>query len=82
VEITSRSNARYDRTAKKWAYAHGPVPLYLLVDPWDVDGPISTLFSHPLDGDHTTQVSVPFGQPIALPAPFDVEIGTAEFLRP
>ncbi|MEU0393419.1 hypothetical protein ABZ208_11685 [Streptomyces sp. NPDC006208] len=26
VEITSKSNAKDDRTKKLWAYAHAPVP--------------------------------------------------------
>lgn len=82
VEITSKSNARQDRTAKKWAYAHGPVPLYLLVDRWAADGPATTLFSDPVDGEYQTEVRAVFGETIALPAPFDFELDTAEFPRP
>ena len=31
VEITAKSTARHDRSKKKWAYAHGSIPLYLLI---------------------------------------------------
>lgn len=47
VEITSKSNAKDDRTKKLWAYAHAPVPAYLLIDRFDEHGPTTTLFSAP-----------------------------------
>ncbi|HJU97104.1 MAG TPA: Uma2 family endonuclease [Jiangellaceae bacterium] len=82
VEITSRSNARQDRTAKKWAYGHGPVPLYLLVDPWAADGPVTTLYADPVDGEYRSAQQIAFGGVIVLPAPFDIEIDSADFPRP
>ncbi|WP_412077248.1 Uma2 family endonuclease [Streptomyces xanthophaeus] len=47
VEITSKSNAEDDRKKKLWAYAHAPVPVYLLIDRFDEHGPTATLFTGP-----------------------------------
>jgi Uma2 family endonuclease len=79
VEITSKDNADHDRKAKRWGYAHGHVPLYLLVDRWERPNPTVTLFADPENGDYAESVRVPFGKSIRLPAPFDVEIDTSQF---
>lgn len=79
VEVTSKRNADHDRKAKKWGYAHGGVPLYLLVDRFDDDGPVISLFSSPIDGAYQETITVRFGKPINLPAPFDLEIPTDSF---
>lgn len=79
VEITSKRNARHDRKTKTWHYAHGPVPLYLLIDRYDEDGPAVTLFSAPRDGHYQRQTRVPFGEPIALPEPIGLTLHTADF---
>ncbi|MFJ8045066.1 Uma2 family endonuclease [Kitasatospora sp. NPDC096147] len=82
VEITSSGNARHDRTKKLWAYAHAPVPLYLLIDRFDEHEPTVTLFSKPLNGAYQVSVRTPFGKPVALPGPFDVELATEGFPLP
>ncbi|MFF2535319.1 Uma2 family endonuclease [Streptomyces cyaneofuscatus] len=80
VEITSRGNAREDRTKKYRAYARAGVPMYLLIDRFDTRGAMSTLFTEPNeDGTFKHTDAVPFGKPLALPAPFDVSIPTDEF---
>ncbi|KUJ69782.1 restriction endonuclease [Streptomyces albus subsp. albus] len=79
VEVTSRSNARDDRTKKLWAYAHAPVPLYLLVDRWHEGGPTVTLFSDPSGGVYQSSVQVPFGKSVELPEPFGIELDTSVF---
>lgn len=79
VEITSKDNADHDRKAKRWGYAHGHVPLYLLVDRWERPNPSVTLFSEPVNGDYTRDIRVPFGEAISLPAPFDVALDTSGF---
>ena len=79
VEITAPGSARRDRTTKRLGYAQGPVPVYLLIDPWDRDGPTVTLFSGPNDGDYRHHTRVEFGKPVTVPAPFDVELDTSEF---
>lgn len=79
VEITSKRYADRDRKAKKWGYAHGGVPLYLLIDRFDDDGPTASLFSSPVAGTYRNTFTVPFGEPITLPKPFDLDIPTDGF---
>lgn len=81
VEVTSKSTARRDRTAKLWGYAHAGVPLYVLVDRWGPDtgqGEV-TLFSEPGNGGYTSATKVPFGKEIHLPEPFGLTIDTLGF---
>lgn len=79
AEITSRSNAKHDRAKKKWAYAHGPIPQYLLIDPHDPDGPAASLFSDPVEGVYGKTIRVPFGRSIMLGPPLGIELDTAKF---
>ncbi|WP_329157896.1 Uma2 family endonuclease [Streptomyces anulatus] len=80
VEITPRGNAREDRTKKYRAYARAGVPMYLLIDRFDTRGPMATLFTEPNeDGTFKHTDAVPFGKPLALPSPFDVQLMTGEF---
>lgn len=70
VEITSKGNAREDRTKKYRAYARAGVPMYLLIDRFDTRGTMSTLFTEPNeDGTYKRSDPVPFGKPLGLPAP-------------
>ncbi len=77
VEVTSPSNGDTDRTVKRRRYAQFGAPLYLLVDRQER---ACTLFSQPgalgytrVEGPH------PFGIPVRLPAPFELDLDTAEF---
>ncbi|WP_371776894.1 Uma2 family endonuclease [Streptomyces sp. NBC_01438] len=80
VEITSKGNAREDRTKKYRAYARAGVPMYLLIDRFDTRGAMSTLFTEPNeDGTYKRYDAVPFGKPLGLPAPFDVTLATDAF---
>lgn len=79
VEVTSPGNAKQDRDRKRWAYAHGGVPLYLLVDRFDEDGPAVTLFSEPSEGHYRRALRVPFGEPVTLPEPFSFELDTTGY---
>lgn len=80
VEITSKGNAREDRTKKYRAYARAGVPMYLLIDRFDTRGTMSTLFTEPNeDGTYKRYEAVPFGKPLGLPAPFDVTLATDAF---
>ncbi|MBB6435634.1 Uma2 family endonuclease [Streptomyces candidus] len=79
VEITSKGNAREDRTRKLWAYAHAPVPAYLLIDRFDEHGPTSTLFTEPQNGAYKHADRVPFGETVVLPEPFGGQLDTARF---
>ncbi|MFJ1703558.1 Uma2 family endonuclease [Kitasatospora sp. NPDC088346] len=82
VEITSAGNARHDRTRKLWAYAHAPVPHYLLIDRFDEHGPTVTLFSEPVNGAYRRSLRTPFGKPVSLPEPFGAELVTDGFPGP
>ncbi|MDF6019637.1 Uma2 family endonuclease [Streptomyces sp. JH34] len=80
VEITSKGNAREDRTKKYRAYARAGVPMYLLLDRFDTRGATATLFTEPNeDGTYKRSDPVPFGKPLLLPAPFDVTLLTDGF---
>ncbi|MBD0671360.1 Uma2 family endonuclease [Streptomyces sp. CBMA156] len=77
VEATSPSDAETDRTVKRRRYAQFGAPLYLLVDRQER---ACTLFSQPgalgytrIEGPH------PFGVPVRLPEPFELDIETGEF---
>jgi Uma2 family endonuclease len=79
VEVTSRKNARHDRVSKPAAYASAGIPLYLLVDRWAPEGPTATLYGEP-HGDVYRPLGVAkFGEPLTIPAPFDLVIDTGEF---
>ncbi|MEU0464556.1 Uma2 family endonuclease [Amycolatopsis sp. NPDC006131] len=64
---------------KKWAYAHGGIPQYLLIDAYDEDGPAVSLFTEPVQGVSSRTVRVPFGQPVEVGDPFGIRLETTEF---
>ncbi|MFD4659722.1 Uma2 family endonuclease [Kitasatospora sp. NPDC058444] len=77
VEATEPSSADTDRTVKRRRYARFGAPLYLLVDRQER---ACTLFSQPgalgytrVEGPH------PFGVPVRLPEPFELDLDTGEF---
>lgn len=85
VEITSPSNAGYDRPPRlvqapgtKWsAYAQSGIPFYLLIDR-DPRMPGVTLYGEPdvQAGTYEPLHTWKFGEIIRLPAPLGFEIGT------
>lgn len=80
VEITSKGNAREDRTKKYRAYARAGVPMYLLIDRFDTRGAMATLFTEPNeDGTFKRSDAVPFGKPLTLPEPFGTTLPTDGF---
>ncbi|WP_043265065.1 Uma2 family endonuclease [Streptomyces sp. CT34] len=76
VEVTSTKPSN-DREGKRRAYARASIPLYLLIDR---DKSTVTLFSDPSAGDYVGNITVPFGKPVPLPAPFSFDLDTSEFL--
>ena len=76
VEVTSSKPAA-DREAKRHCYARGPIPLYLLVDREESS---VTLFSDPEGDDYRQHCTVPFGKAVRLPAPFSLDLETADFI--
>ncbi|MCU7823348.1 Uma2 family endonuclease [Kitasatospora sp. DSM 101779] len=79
VEVASPGTAELVRTEKLRGYAHAPVPLFLQVDRFDGEGPTVTLLSEPDRGRYQRGVRTPFGRPVALPAPFAIDLGTEGF---
>ena len=79
VEVTSKSNARHDRITKPAAYAAAGIPLYLLIDRWGPDGPTATLYGEPEGDVYRPLSTAKFGEPLKLPAPFDLVTDTGEF---
>ncbi|MFJ1755818.1 Uma2 family endonuclease [Kitasatospora sp. NPDC088134] len=75
VEVTS-SNPAKDRWDKRKGYAAAGIPLYLLVDRKSGK---AVLHSRPERGEYTTTTTVPFGDPLPLPAPFGFELDTGRF---
>jgi Uma2 family endonuclease len=82
VEVTSpgKRNLIRDRETKYAAYARAGIPLYLIVDRYDAGGH-STLYWNPdpKKEEYKHRHSVPFGEKLTLPEPFEVDIDTAEF---
>ncbi|WP_415949726.1 Uma2 family endonuclease [Streptomyces sp. KLOTTS4A1] len=81
VEITSKGNARDDRTKKLWAYAHAPVPVYVLIDRFDEHGPTTTVCTEPLNGAYKHTERIPFGETLSLGEPLSTDIDTGRFPR-
>ncbi|WP_232285554.1 Uma2 family endonuclease [Saccharomonospora marina] len=79
VEITSRCNVEHDRKRKKWAYAHGGIPQYLLIDASDEEGAAVSLFSEQAGGSYRRACRMAFGERIKLGEPFDIELDTDRF---
>lgn len=82
VEVTSKSNANYDRIDKLHGYATAGVPLYLLLDRWHSGLPTAMLFGEPEGGTYRVLETVKYGEGIHLPEPFDLTIDTGAFPVP
>ncbi|PJE94798.1 hypothetical protein CUT44_26985 [Streptomyces carminius] len=80
-EITSMATVLRDRKNKLRGYGRSRVPLYLLVDPLDGEGS-ATVFAEPDGaGRYRVEHRVLFGEKLALPEPFGLEIDTSAFVR-
>lgn len=77
VEVTSESNAGNDQVLKRRRYGQYGAPLYLLMDRIDRTW---TLFNEPSSAGYEEQDGpCAFGEPVRLPAPFDISLDTAGF---
>lgn len=72
LEVTS-SRPDPDRNAKRRAYAGSGIPLYLLVDRQHRR---VILFSYPQHADYSQRRTVPFGDKLDLPEPFNFTLDT------
>lgn len=78
-EIVSAATATNDRIHKLAGYAQAGVPLYLLIDSLAPGGPTVTLYGEPKGDVYRVLSAAKFGDPLRLPAPFDLTIDTSEF---
>jgi len=76
VEVTS-TLVDVDRNSKRRSYAAARIPLYLLIGR---DDKTVTLFSGPARDTYATATTVPFGDPLDLPKPFDFTLETGGFV--
>lgn len=75
VETTS-SHPDRERFTRRFCYALGRIPIYLLIDRERMR---VSLFTNPKNGDYD-ELSRPFGEHIPLPAPFGFDLETKRFV--
>ncbi|WP_077798036.1 Uma2 family endonuclease [Streptomyces sp. JHA26] len=79
AEVVSQGTAANDYGPKKLAYATAEVPLHLIADPYQGR---CHVFTHPKDGDYTTETRVVFGEDLDLTGTvLDLTLPTAGFPR-
>ncbi|MER6421397.1 Uma2 family endonuclease [Streptomyces sp. NPDC001137] len=77
AELTSSSTRDNDLTDKVLVYGKAGVPVYLLLDMQEKQ---ATVFSTPSAKGYESRCTVPFGEDLAIPAPFDCTLDTGGFL--
>ncbi|MGW3073101.1 Uma2 family endonuclease [Kitasatospora sp. NPDC001132] len=76
AEVTS-SKPDHDRITKRHCYARAGIPLHLLIDR---EKSQVSLFCRPHREEYTEVHLAAFGEPLAVPAPFEFELDTKDFL--
>ncbi|MFI9582259.1 Uma2 family endonuclease [Streptomyces sp. NPDC052236] len=76
AELTSVSTKDADWQDKLEAYGR-VVPVYLVLD---MQGEEITAFWDPSPQGYQSRTTVPFGKPLRVPAPFDFDLDTTEFV--
>ncbi|MET8676182.1 Uma2 family endonuclease [Streptomyces sp. NPDC004647] len=76
AELTSASTRDSDWDDKTPVYGKSGVPVYLLLD---MQESAATLFWNPSAQGYGSRLTVPFGEKLHVPAPFDCELDTADF---
>ncbi|GAA4639671.1 hypothetical protein GCM10023196_102230 [Actinoallomurus vinaceus] len=77
VEVVSKSSVRDDHEIKPRTCARGGVPLYLVVDAFAGK---ARLLSHPGKDGYVHEVDVKLGEPLDLPAPWELTLDTARLI--
>ncbi|WP_405162504.1 Uma2 family endonuclease [Nocardia sp. NBC_01499] len=79
MEITSgrERDADVDRIEKRDAYAQAEIPTYLLVDRHRGE---VLIYWEPADNEYRRHATAKFGASLRLPAPFNFDLDTKEFL--
>lgn len=76
AELTSASTREADWTDKTPVYGKAGVPVYLLLD---MQEETATVFWQPSPEGYVSRLTVPFGEPVRLPAPFDCDLDTSDW---
>jgi Uma2 family endonuclease len=76
AELTSTSTRDADWDEKTPVYGKSGVPVYLLLD---LQESAATLFWNPSDRGYASRLTVPFGEKLHVPPPFDCELDTTGF---
>ncbi|MGW4044576.1 Uma2 family endonuclease [Streptomyces sp. NPDC004721] len=63
AEVISENTAANDYGPKKLTYALAEVPVYLIADPYEGE---CRVYTHPMNGDYTTETKLPFGEDLDL----------------
>lgn len=79
AELTSTSTRDADWDDKTPVYGKSGVPVYLLLD---MQEETATVFWQPTSQGYDSRLTVPFGDPLHVPAPFDCELDTSGFRAP
>lgn len=79
AELTSPSTRDDDLTDKVESYGKAGVPVYLLLDMQEEQ---ATVFWTPTAKGYDSHLTVPFGEKIRIPAPFDCNLDTSGFQAP
>ncbi|KAA6221996.1 Uma2 family endonuclease [Streptomyces albofaciens JCM 4342] len=77
VELTSPSTRDQDWKDKLRVYGTSGVPVYLLLDMLDE---MASVFWEPSEEGYVKRDTVAFGETLHIPAPFDCQLDTADFL--
>lgn len=79
--LTMEVPAGYRAEASDKAPVHGKagVPVYLLLD---MQEETATVFWQPSSHGYVSRLTVPFGEPVRIPAPFDCDLDTSAFAAP
>ncbi|GAA2335123.1 Uma2 family endonuclease [Streptomyces cuspidosporus] len=79
AELTSIATRANDLSDKAEVYGKSGVPVYLLLD---MQNETTTVFWTPSSRGYVSHLTVPFGEKVHIPAPFDCELDTASFAAP
>jgi len=79
AELTSSSTRGDDLTDKVRVYGKAGVPVYLVLDMQEEQ---ATVFWTPSDKGYDSHCTVPFGEELPIPAPFDCTLDTTGFEPP